>query len=374
MPLAMLRALLPACLLLLGLAGCALGPQTMPSNRMDYNIAAQRSTNEQVLLNLVRMKYMEAPLFMQLGAIASSYHYSASTGLTLGLRPENYSFPFSGTYTEAPTVTYTPYDGQKYIQEILAEIDILRFIMLYRSGMNMELLMRLMVDRIGTAQNSWSKTYHLEQTYENFVQLTSVFVRKQTQGDLEFVNLSQGKDKPNISLLVVRCISEEEANSIAALMGIKTRFKRSRDTGQIIMPMNLLASSDLGLEVNIDPRFENLHFRLRNCREVLDYLAQGVEAPPEHARQKVVKTFAMPGGDNVDGRKFVGDLMNIRSAKERPEGAYTAVQYRGYWYYVDDSDARTKEALSFLITLLALQSGNPPTNTPFLTLPVGGGN
>lgn len=140
-------------LLCLALPACSLGPASMQSNRLDYNLSAQRSTNEQALLNLVRMRYLETPLFMQVGTIASSYTYSLSGGVTINGNPDSHIFPFGAGVSESPTITYNPYDGQKYTQEILSEIDGQRLILLYRAGINVELLLRCLVDRIGKLDN-----------------------------------------------------------------------------------------------------------------------------------------------------------------------------------------------------------------------------
>ena len=46
----------------LGLVGCAkLSPAVIQTSAKDYNIALQRLTDEQFLLNLVRLHYRDSP-------------------------------------------------------------------------------------------------------------------------------------------------------------------------------------------------------------------------------------------------------------------------------------------------------------------------
>ena len=46
------------------ISGCAnLGPTTLKSERSNYNLAVQRTNDEQLLLNLARLKYRDTPFF-----------------------------------------------------------------------------------------------------------------------------------------------------------------------------------------------------------------------------------------------------------------------------------------------------------------------
>ena len=47
------------------------------------------------------------------------------------------------------------------------------------------------------------------------------------------------------------------------------------------------------------------------------------------------------------------NFFRVRSAKanERPPGAHVAIQYKGYWFYIDDIDQETKSTFSLLMEL-----------------------
>jgi hypothetical protein len=63
------------------------------------------------------------------------------------------------------------------------------------------------------------------------------------------------------------------------------------------------------------------------------------------------------------------------SKHHRPEHAYVAVQYRGYWFYVDDRDHASKATFNLMLKLARLDLGavdtRPGQARPILTLPVG---
>jgi hypothetical protein len=52
--------------------GCvSLGPAAIRWERTDYNVAIQETQNEQLLLNLVRLRYSDTPILLELSSISS---------------------------------------------------------------------------------------------------------------------------------------------------------------------------------------------------------------------------------------------------------------------------------------------------------------
>ena len=61
-------------LLALGPIGCLnYGPISLKSERSKYNLAIQKTNDEQLLLNLVRLKYRDTPFFLEVGSVASQF-------------------------------------------------------------------------------------------------------------------------------------------------------------------------------------------------------------------------------------------------------------------------------------------------------------
>ena len=65
-------------------AGCSqIGPKTVPRDRFDYNEAISRSWKEQTLLNIVKLRYADMPLFVEVASVVSGY--TTGSGSTTGI-------------------------------------------------------------------------------------------------------------------------------------------------------------------------------------------------------------------------------------------------------------------------------------------------
>ena len=63
----------------LSIVSCVnLGPTTLKSERSKYNVSVQKTNDEELLLNLVRLKYRDTPFFMEVSSMASQFTLSSS--------------------------------------------------------------------------------------------------------------------------------------------------------------------------------------------------------------------------------------------------------------------------------------------------------
>src|SRR5689334_23867248 len=101
------------CLAFAVCSGCgSIGPKTIPVDRFDYSTAIADSWKQQTLLNIVKLRYMDLPVFVDVSSVVSGY--SLQTGVTVNgtlssQRAVQGNFVSAGgqaVYTDRPTITY----------------------------------------------------------------------------------------------------------------------------------------------------------------------------------------------------------------------------------------------------------------------------
>ena len=123
-------ARLGAALLAFTLASCvSVGPRTVAVDRFDYSSAIADSWKQQTLLNIVKIRYVDLPVFVDVSSIVAGY--SLQTGVTVGVVVSseravqgNYgSINGQAVYTDRPTITYVPMTGEKFLRGMITPID-----------------------------------------------------------------------------------------------------------------------------------------------------------------------------------------------------------------------------------------------------------
>jgi len=114
--------------LLLGPGWRSIGPRTIPRDRYDYSGSISESWKRQTLLNIVKLRYLDPPIFVDVGQIVSGY--SLETLLSAGgSLPENgalggntATLGGSVRFTDRPTITYTPLTGEKFLKALMTPL------------------------------------------------------------------------------------------------------------------------------------------------------------------------------------------------------------------------------------------------------------
>ena len=62
-------------------------------------------------------------------------------------------------------------------------------------------------------------------------------------------------------------------------------------------------------------------------------------------------------------------MIQIGSATARPDDAFAAVHYRGYWFAIDDHDLPSKGLFTFLNFIFTLVETSGKEGAPIVTIP-----
>jgi len=62
-------------------------------------------------------------------------------------------------------------------------------------------------------------------------------------------------------------------------------------------------------------------------------------------------------------------LMRVRSGTARPQDPFAVMQYRGYWFWIDQTDLASKRTFSFLQAFFAFAETGKAENLPLVSIP-----
>ena len=351
-------------------SGCAyFGPDTVHGNRNPYNIAIQKTSEEQMLLNLVRLKYRDTPFFLEVSSVATQFTYNAGLAgaFTHGGDISNiFEIGPGGEYEENPTVTYSPLQGEQFVKRLLSPISLETLLLLYNSGWSVERVFKLCAQRINNIRNApraAGPTPATAPQYKTFKRLTDLMRNLQIKDGLD-IRLEHpapgGMENRGSSRIVMRLAEQGEAlpesRELVKLLGLLPDKPFYVVHGHTIRP----------------DRHDHIGIQTRSLMGVLYYLSQGVKVPPADIEAgKVTVTHTADGGV-FDWDLVTGDLLRVHSQTAKPDKAAVSVEYRGHWFYIADSDLTSKTTFSLLHHLFALQSGDVQSTQPIYTLPLGG--
>ncbi|MEM8629293.1 MAG: hypothetical protein AAGF04_04415 [Chlamydiota bacterium] len=340
------------------------------SGRAAYNESLQRTNNEQMLLNLVRLRYLDTPFFLNVSNITTQFTYRSSGNAEIpipGFTSENPGVLGGELFWQnQPTIQYTPLEGNAFASQLLSPIELSNLQHLILSGWDLSLVFRIAVqsfDSFFNAPEASSPIPHYMPKYERFFEVTDLLRYFQRRSELQIgVNMSQcvsdkGDAEPVFDSLELRFpIQGEESRRLAGLL---SSAEKRGDTYRFRLQLGFNGKEKVG----IMPR------SILSC---MYYLSGGVEVPEEDILAGFVPVTRDPEGDLFDWQTIMGSLLHVRYSCCKPSCAYAAIRYKNRWFYIAEEDLASKRTFVLLLQLYNLQSRAVKTKAPVLTLPIGG--
>lgn len=348
---------LVALLALVLLGGCrAIGPPTIPRDRFDYSRTIADSWKQQTLLNIIKVRYLDVPIFLDVASVVSGYQFetAANIGGTLStekaVQGDYLALGAQGRYIDRPTITYSPKTGDKFLESLLKPIAPGRIFFMLQAGYAADFLLELSLDSLCGLRNRHAMIGSKRRVDPQFLEALQL-LREVQDGDglrLRVELAEQGKAYDTV-IVFHRQDMDPDLMAKAARLKELLGLPPARDKFRLVF-------SPLRGEA------DELTVASRSMIQIMMALSCGVDIPADH--QKRLLTPLLSAEEDS-----TGNLLHIRSGPDRPEGAFAAVQYEGAWFWIAASDWKSKRTFAAMMFLFTMLESGAAEQLPVLTIP-----
>jgi hypothetical protein len=351
-----------SALLLLALSavivsGCVgIGPKTVTKDRFDYSGAIADSWKTQMLLNIVKVRYGDAPVFLDVASVINSYELSGSTsaGASWTFNPSyqsGSSVGATGFFANRPTITYTPMTGERFTRSMMTPIPPSSIFFLVQAGYPANGVFRALVQSINGIRNRYGGAGRNLPADPEFYVLIEKLREIQDSGALE---------------MRVQKMTDREATLF--VLGGKRDEKAEADSRDVrkMLGLDLQAREFNVVYGSIPSSDKEIALLTRSVLQLIVDLASFVEVPGIHVEEKwVLPTLREKTADG----STIPPMIRIHSGAQNPGDAYAAAPYQGHWFWIDNRDVLSKATFSFLMFVFNLVDTGTKEGTPIITIP-----
>lgn len=338
------------------LTGCAsIGPPTVVRDRFDYVAAISDSWKRQTLLNLLKVRYAEAPVFMDVTSVISAYSVEGDIRVggqytPIGRSGDTFiSGGVAGHYSDKPTITYSPLSGDKFARSLMMPIPITGILYLIQAGYPADLVLRICVNSINGLENDYGGPGNPREGSQKFHELMTALRQSQTAGGAGF--RTKGSKDQQKAVMFFRPSGDEVeplARRIRELLGLDPTAR------EFTVVYGTFPEHDAEIAIVT-----------RSILQVMIDLSSQMDVPAADIAEGRVYSPQR----TAEQQRLFPPLFAIRTGSESPGDAHAAVSFRGQWFWIDDRDQLSKRILTFLMLMFSLTEGAPAQGAPVVTIP-----
>ena len=329
------------------------------ADRLPYNEAIARSWKEQALLNIVKLRYMDTPFFVDVPQITSGYTIQGAATANGGIFPPvsplasfaqqlGLTLNLQGGYQDRPTISYTPQTGSQFIRNLTQPINPGSVLFLLQAGYPADLVFNLTVDSINGVRNRSVSGGQLRPADPEFTRIVQTIRKAQVAGHVG-IRVTRDKDNKDsvVFLFQDKNIDPELAKELAEVRKI---LRVDPELGEFRVTFGATAANP-----------NEIAILSRSIIRILTELSAFVDVPPEHQ----ISGIAPPIGDQfTDGPQ----AFRVLSGAKKPCDPFVAVCYEGRWFWIEKTDFQSKRTLAYLLVLLALADTGSKESLPIITI------
>jgi hypothetical protein len=293
-------------------------------------------------------------------SITASLRFSADATAQAGFGPRaSYAgnlVPFSAglAYEDSPTISYAPVDAQAFEREWLAPVRLETLALLMQVAHPKDGLILLLVERMNGLRQGARATPEEQSAFQRAARLLAEL------RDLGIASWAQQSGVAGRFELILSHYSPGHVAEVQELLRLLELKGDPERESVIRIPVALGVS---------EGDFSGLAMQTRSIEGILRTAAASIEVPDAHVSAGVV----MRGADALGAAGALHPILKIRSSQHAPDRASVAVQHRGWWFYVDDTDLASKRLFQQIQTLFLArlsEATRGTQSTPLLTIPV----
>jgi hypothetical protein len=326
-------------------------------DRFDYSTAIADSWKQQTLLNIVKLRYMDLPVFVDVASIVSGY--SMQTGVNVNGTVSSKTaiqgnFVAAGgqaIYTDRPTITYVPLTGEKFLRGLMTPIDPKNIFFMLQSGYPADFILGLTVDSLNGVRNRSTAAGAMREADADFVRALELLREVQAAGAFG-MRVEEDKAKGSTAVLFFRR-DDVPADILAKTAEIRRLLKLPADQQRYVISYSPVRGAENELAVNS-----------RSLLQIMAAFASYMDLPEAHLKDH----SGVPAPENSSPENGPATV-RIHSGKNKPAAAFAAVRYRDHWFWIDDGDWKTKRALTAVMFFFTLAETGDPGKLPLITIP-----
>jgi len=392
----------------LAFGGCAVQPQIIQERHWQLNETIRATHIEQLLLNVVRLRYDDTPYFLQVSSISTQFSAQANVGVN-GTFPQGasnvYGLSAGAAYSEAPVVTWSMPNSRDFYGRMLAPISADQLTSLASAGWDATRVFLVGVKKMNRLRNKEIRVdegVYTPSEYGEFREALNLMSELSRDGVIDFaygVKSSMGggkipmekmdptaipeglayglqfmtRDDPNVfeplklsKPLFLRFSVKSDGNPKARRLRELLDLDPSKYSFGIVDTGNsgveqLRSESGKPSQVMVEgTKMAEIVLNNRSMMEVLLFASALVEVPQAQISNHVAR------GDRANNL----DWLTVRYSDSEPSDAWVKVRYRGLWFYIPGNDLASRTSLGLLDAVFQSSVGNVPGAKPLLTLPV----
>lgn len=324
----------------------SMGPRTVQRDRADYGSAIGQSWKEQTLLNIVRLRYLDTPVFLDVSQVIAGYTVESnlSGGINFVPGADTGALGAVGKFTDRPTVTYLPRAGADHVRDLIRPLPPSALFFMLQAGWPADLVLRTGVTAVNGLRNRAGIGAHVHPGDPDFTRVVDLLTTLQ-RSSVVGMRVAGTADKGEAVVLFFHRDQTVvgETSELGQLLHLGTGNEHRVVYGHL--------ASQPG-EIAVETR---------SVLQALLELSSGVDVPKEDVAEGRVLPALQGDAEHC--------MLTVHSGSSAPSDALVAVPYRGHWFWIDDRDLRSKRTFAYLILLLSIGASDNGTGVPLVTVP-----